>query len=139
MALNANEFIRRFLLHVLPEGFRRIRYYGFLGHCCREKKLAAAASTARSTQTRHPSSTRGIACPRRGPRRGDKLTAIAGGSLGRDVNVIGVTPIWSRDRRCISPGRKGQTTRIGNGRVATASGSWHSIACRNFDIDKTGD
>jgi Putative transposase/Transposase zinc-binding domain len=40
MALTANEFIRRFLLHVLPEGFQRIRYYGFLGHRCREQKLA---------------------------------------------------------------------------------------------------
>ena len=40
MALTANEFIRRFLLHVLPEGFQRIRYYGFLGNRCREEKLA---------------------------------------------------------------------------------------------------
>jgi hypothetical protein len=30
MTLAAAEFIRRFLLHVLPEGFQRIRYYGFL-------------------------------------------------------------------------------------------------------------
>jgi hypothetical protein len=28
--LAAEEFIRRFLLHVLPAGFQRIRYYGFL-------------------------------------------------------------------------------------------------------------
>jgi hypothetical protein len=40
MALTANEFIRRFLLHVLPEGFQRIRYYGFLGNRCRQEKLA---------------------------------------------------------------------------------------------------
>jgi hypothetical protein len=37
----AEEFIRRFLLHVLPDGFRRIRYYyGFLGNRYRERKLA---------------------------------------------------------------------------------------------------
>ena len=30
MALDAEEFIRRFLLHVLPKGFRKIRYFGFL-------------------------------------------------------------------------------------------------------------
>ena len=30
MILEAEEFIRRFLLHVLPDGFQRIRYYGFL-------------------------------------------------------------------------------------------------------------
>src|SRR5262249_2479175 len=34
------EFIRRFLVHVLPEGFHRIRYYGFLGNCQRARKLA---------------------------------------------------------------------------------------------------
>ena len=30
MTLAADEFIRRFLLHVLPEGFMKIRYFGFL-------------------------------------------------------------------------------------------------------------
>ena len=40
MTLEAEEFIRRFLLHVLPEGFQRIRYYGFLGNRYREEKLA---------------------------------------------------------------------------------------------------
>jgi Putative transposase len=40
MILAAEEFIRRFLLHVLPDGFQRIRYYGFLGNRYREQKLA---------------------------------------------------------------------------------------------------
>ena len=40
MTLEAEEFIRRFLLHVLPEGFQRIRYYGFLANRYREHKLA---------------------------------------------------------------------------------------------------
>jgi hypothetical protein len=40
MTLGADEFIRRFLIHVLPDGFRRIRYYGFLCNCQRENKLA---------------------------------------------------------------------------------------------------
>jgi Putative transposase/Transposase zinc-binding domain len=39
MALSADEFIRRFLLHVLPSGFHRIRYYGFLGNRYRKDKL----------------------------------------------------------------------------------------------------
>jgi hypothetical protein len=39
MTLSADEFIRRFLLHVLPEGFHRIRYYGFLGNRYRKGKL----------------------------------------------------------------------------------------------------
>jgi hypothetical protein len=40
MTLAAEEFIRRFLLHVLPPGFQRIRYYGFLGNRYRAEKLA---------------------------------------------------------------------------------------------------
>src|SRR6266496_4813251 len=40
MTLKADEFIRRFLLHVLPNGFQRIRYYGFLGNRYRKQKLA---------------------------------------------------------------------------------------------------
>jgi Putative transposase/Transposase zinc-binding domain len=40
MGLTAEEFIRRFLLHVLPEGFQRIRYYGFLASRYRQQKLA---------------------------------------------------------------------------------------------------
>jgi Putative transposase/Transposase zinc-binding domain len=40
MSLSADEFIRRFLIHVLPEGFQRIRYYGFLGNRYRQQKLA---------------------------------------------------------------------------------------------------
>jgi hypothetical protein len=40
MMLKADEFIRRFLLHVLPDGFQRIRYYGFLGNRYRQEKLA---------------------------------------------------------------------------------------------------
>lgn len=39
MTLSADEFIRRFLLHVLPEGFKRIRYFGFLSNRYREQKL----------------------------------------------------------------------------------------------------
>jgi hypothetical protein len=36
LKISANEFIRRFLLHVLPENFMKIRYFGFLSH--RNKK-----------------------------------------------------------------------------------------------------
>jgi hypothetical protein len=40
MRLDAHEFIRRFLLHVLPDGFQRIRHYGFLANGHRKGKLA---------------------------------------------------------------------------------------------------
>jgi hypothetical protein len=40
MTLEATEFIRRFLLHILPAGFVRIRQFGFLANRARKKKLA---------------------------------------------------------------------------------------------------
>jgi len=40
MTLDADEFIRRFLLHALPDGFHRIRHYGFLANGSRGDSLA---------------------------------------------------------------------------------------------------
>ncbi len=40
MTLSAMEFIRRFLLHILPSGFMRIRHYGLVANRRREEKLA---------------------------------------------------------------------------------------------------
>jgi hypothetical protein len=40
MTLASAEFMRRFLLHVLPDGFQRIRHYGFLANANRAAKLA---------------------------------------------------------------------------------------------------
>jgi hypothetical protein len=51
MTLQATEFIRRFLLHVLPGGFVKVRHFGFLANRCRRenvrlcRKLLAAKST----------------------------------------------------------------------------------------------
>ncbi len=42
MTLAADEFIRRFLLHVLPRGFHRIRHYGLLASAARKANLALA-------------------------------------------------------------------------------------------------
>ena len=39
MTLNADEFIRRFLLHVLPKGLIKIRYFGFLAHTNKKKDI----------------------------------------------------------------------------------------------------
>jgi len=40
MTLQTDEFIRRFLWHVLPPGFPRIRHFGFLANCHRQSRLA---------------------------------------------------------------------------------------------------
>ena len=52
MTLSADEFIRRFLLHVLPKGFHRIRHYGLLAsagckaNIARARELIAALDAA---------------------------------------------------------------------------------------------
>ena len=51
MTLTAEEFIRRFLLHVLPPGLQRIRYYGFLGNRYRKEKLALCRSLLQVNST----------------------------------------------------------------------------------------
>jgi hypothetical protein len=40
LTLAVDEFIRRFLLHALPDGFQRLRFGGFLANCHRRSKLA---------------------------------------------------------------------------------------------------
>jgi hypothetical protein len=58
MTLTAHEFIRRFLLHVLPDGFHRIRHYGLLasgrraGTIARIRQIIAATAQRRHRQGR---------------------------------------------------------------------------------------
>lgn len=40
MSLDVHEFIRRFLIHVVPDGFMRIRAFGFLANACKAKNTA---------------------------------------------------------------------------------------------------
>ena len=66
MTLDADEFIRRFLLHTLPDGFHRIRYYGFLANggrrdnvaLCRRLLDARNARSMREPATGHGNSDR---------------------------------------------------------------------------------
>jgi len=75
MTLMPNEFIRRFLLHVLPQGFHRIRHYGLLAsatckaNVARAKELIAAplASIDPSTEHDDPDVATGAAADHRPP------------------------------------------------------------------------
>ena len=42
MTLTPHEFIRRFLMHVLPKGFHRIRHYGLFANANRAENIATA-------------------------------------------------------------------------------------------------
>lgn len=57
MTLDAHEFIRRFLLHTLPDGFHRIRHYGFLANGRRAAKLDLCRSLLDVPQQPAPTSS----------------------------------------------------------------------------------
>ena len=60
MTLKAFEFIRRFLLHVLPSGFVRVRHYGFLANrVCQEKLTLCRSLLAAGTVAVAPEPTVG--------------------------------------------------------------------------------
>jgi hypothetical protein len=52
LTLEATEFIRRMMLHVLPHGFMRIRYYGLLANCNRKTKLKRCRRMLGCTQSK---------------------------------------------------------------------------------------
>jgi hypothetical protein len=56
MTLDAHEFVRRFLLHVLPDGFHRIRHYGFLANGVRVAAIANARALLGAAAPDQPTS-----------------------------------------------------------------------------------
>ncbi len=68
MTLTAMEFLRRFVQHVLPRGFVRIRRYGYLASACRTARLARARRLLLRTPPPVPTSTTapGWHCPQCG-------------------------------------------------------------------------
>jgi len=73
MTLDADEFIRRFLLHTLPDGFHRIRHYGFLSNGHRATKLTICRKLQR--------------LGRRSPRRAASLIAFTATSPTEKLRV----------------------------------------------------
>jgi hypothetical protein len=61
MTLNASEFIRRFLQHVLPKGFHRIRHYGLFANATRNDnlKLARRLLNVKAVRTKAPGKDEG--------------------------------------------------------------------------------
>jgi len=121
MTLDGGEFIRRFLIHVLPEGFHRIRYYGFLGNCHRARKLALCREllgmvpvesiigrrSNRSKPNRPPDrsgpvwTARAVVVPAQGPRDqiGPMLAArTTGWRSGEPQLAAGTAPMVPRQR-----------------------------------------
>jgi hypothetical protein len=70
MNLSAEELLRRFLLHVLPKGFMRVRHFGFLANRCRARRLSeirdalAAPPPAPAAEAAAPAPFNGYPCPK---------------------------------------------------------------------------
>ena len=68
MRLEAQELLRRFLLHVLPKGLMRVRHYGLLANRCRVQRLAQireilAAPPPQPIPEADPAAEPGWPCP----------------------------------------------------------------------------
>ena len=85
MTLKAIEFIRRFLLHVLPSGFVRIRHYGFLANRVCQEKLALCRALLGVEATPEPVAAEPAAEPKEaveGAARGERLSLLRRGPDG---------------------------------------------------------
>jgi hypothetical protein len=82
MTLAAHEFIRRFLLHVLPSGFHRIRHYGLLAGAMRAdnidrvRQLLAAAEAAPQPSREADNPDEDISATRRCPCCGGRMIVV---------------------------------------------------------------
>jgi hypothetical protein len=94
MRLHPHEFIRRFLIHVLPRGFHRIRHYGLFANANRAENIAKArailnvAPPAAAPQQQPDIATdtpRVLPCPC--PRCGGRMIVI-------EVFARGCEPRW---------------------------------------------
>ena len=105
MTLDAVEFIRSFLLHVLPSGFVKIRHFGFLAHRNRAQALALCRQHVQSARSSSPSpevlteqqrQARERRCPgcQRRPLHVVAWLAVAQRSLGRYASLL-VHPVDS--------------------------------------------
>ena len=102
MALNPVEFIRRFLLHVLPSGFVRIRHYGFLANRMRHDKLALCRALLGVKSTPEPMASEASGEPKepREPQTGTSVCPCCGVGRMVIIDVLRATPI---NRRKLGP------------------------------------
>ena len=69
LALSHEEFLRRFLLHLLPPGFKRIRHYGLMANPSKAVKLAACSAALKIPAPVEPPAESAVAFYRRVTRR----------------------------------------------------------------------
>ena len=100
MTLKASEFIRRFLLHVLPTGFVRIRHFGFLANRVRRDKLARCRALLELETTPEPIAPESAAAPQATVDAQAVMTTCPSCGVGRMVTVATLKAIPLDQRRC---------------------------------------
>jgi hypothetical protein len=83
MTVDGVEFVRRFLQHVLPTGFVRIRHFGFLANRCRDEKLARCRALL---------GTPAAGVPTAGPRDEPPPEVVRAGVIDSDTDVAIKSP-----------------------------------------------
>ena len=63
MTVSADEFLRRFLLHLLPRGFLRIRHFGILANRCRAQLIPRCRQLLAETPRPHSTATASVVQP----------------------------------------------------------------------------
>ena len=97
MNLSADEFLHRFVQHVMPRGFVKVRHFGLLANRHREDRLqvcrrlllvaaALTANTANEPDAVTVESTRSACCPRCGSHRLTTIVVPTGGTTPRDTS-----------------------------------------------------
>ena len=123
MTLSPHEFIRRFLMHVLPKGFHRIRHYGLFANGNRTANIARArellgavprVAGPEEKKAATPDEPRVLPCPC--PRCGDRMIVI-------EVFAPGCEP---RYRPTPTPTRSGSTRHDGCSDCARQSAPSHA-------------
>src|SRR5262249_38745868 len=93
MTLGPDEFIRRFLLHVLPKGFHRIRHYGLLASAgCRANTARARALRPPPTPPADPPAAQDTADPDLAPDHRPPCPCCGGRMIIVEVFVRGAAP-----------------------------------------------
>jgi hypothetical protein len=99
MKLSSLEFTRRFLLHVLPDGFVRIRHYGLLANRCRKDKLARCrellAPNNAADPVQEPHSTDTATDNDAETQTRTRTCAACGATTIRTIQTFGPQPGWT--------------------------------------------
>src|SRR4029077_2132812 len=94
MTLSLDEFLRRFLLHLLPKGFVRIRHFGFLANRRRATLLPLCFQVLNAVQPSQtePEASPGWLCPN----CGGKMVIIERLAAAQSPTPLSTLSRWSR-------------------------------------------